>query len=412
MIMSYRRILLLVMSVLALSQDAAADTPRKGPDELPSVKELPNPFTFNDGSKVLSPADWERRREELKELVLTYQYGHLPPAAPVSALEQRWEAGEGARKREAKSEETRGPLADGATETHLLLKTGPDGKVSIPLVLTRPAGGGPFPVIIRGDLCWGRVSSKIAAEVVRRGYMLAEFDRTAVVPDENVGRDVALYGLYPEHDFAALAGWAWGFHRVADYLLTRDDVQKDHLAVTGHSRGGKAALLAGATDERIALTAPNNSGCGGAGCYRLSAPKSETIDVITKRFPYWFQAQFGEFAGKVDRLPIDQHSVKALVAPRALLSTEALGDLWANPSGTQHTFVAAREVYGFLGAPHKIGIAFREGGHEHNLDDWKVLLDFADRQWFGKATSRTFDKLAFPDNPKPFPWAAPKAQAR
>jgi hypothetical protein len=161
-------------------------------------------------------------------------------------------------------------------------------------------------------------------------------------------------------------------------------VQTNHLAVTGHSRGGKAALLAGATDERIALTAPNNSGAGGAGCYRVQGPKSEALERITKVFPFWFESRLAEFGGKIDRLPIDQHSVKALVAPRALLTTEALGDLWANPSGTQQTHLAAREVYAFLGAADKIGIAFREGGHEHNLADWQVLLDFADRQWFGK----------------------------
>jgi hypothetical protein len=346
----------------------------------------------------------------LLELVLAYQYGHLPPASPVSATERRWEPGEAAMKREAKNEPQRAALPDGATETHLLLTTGPDGKIAIPLVLTRPAGKGPFPAIIRGDLCWGRVSSPIAAEVVRRGYILAEFDRTAVAPDDKeTGRNAGLYPLYPDHDSAALAAWAWGFHRVADYLLTRDDVQQDHLAVTGHSRGGKAALLAGATDERIALTVPNNSGAGGAGCYRIQGPDSEMLERITRVFPHWFQARFHEFGGdKVDRLPIDQHSVKALVAPRALLTTEALGDLWANPSGTQHTFLAAREVYDFLGARDKIGIAFREGGHEHNLADWKVLLDFADRQWFGKQPGRTFDKLAFPDSPRAFSWTAPK----
>jgi dienelactone hydrolase len=356
---------------------------------------------------VRAREEWVKRRKELEELVLTYEYGQLPPAAPVSASEQPWKPGEAAEKREAQRAENPEPLPAGATETHLLLKTGPDGKVAIPLVITRPAGKGPFPAIIRGDLCWGRVDTRIAAEVARRGYILAEFDRTAVVPDEAADRTVGLYGLYPDQDFAALAAWAWGFHRVTDYLLTRDDVQKDHIAVTGHSRGGKAAILAGATDERIALTAPNNSGCGGAGCYRFANDKSETIDRITQRFPYWFHAQFGEFVGKVDRLPIDQHSVKALVAPRAFLETEALGDLWANPQGSQQSYVAAKQVYEFLGAPDKIAIVFREGGHQHGLPDWQALLDFADWQFAGKKPGRKFDQLAFPDAPKAFSWSAP-----
>lgn len=405
-------ILLLVCSAVLVASRPSHARERKHPDELPSVKELPNPFVRSDGTPVETLADWPARRAELRDLVLTYEYGHLPPAAPVSAAEQAWKpTGQQAREAEAKRAVNPAPLPEGATEEHLLLKTGPGGKVSIPLILTIPAGKGPFPAIIRGDLCWGRVDPRIAAEVASRGYILAEFDRTAVVPDEKGGRDVGLYALYPDHDFAALAAWAWGFHRVADYLLTRDDVQKDHVAVTGHSRGGKCALLAGATDERIALTAPNNSGCGGAGCFRFQAPKSEDLAAITMNFPHWFQAQFPQFSGKIDRLPIDQHSVKALVAPRALLSTEALGDLWANPEGTQQSHLAAKEVYEFLGAPEKIAVVYRDGDHEHNLADWQVLLDFADVQFFGKQPGRRFGDLAFPNSPKAFSWSHPSAQA-
>jgi dienelactone hydrolase len=333
--------MLVVMGICTLATHAE----RKMPDDLPPVRELPDLLTRSDGSKVESKETWAKRRDELRDLVLTYEYGHLPPPAEVKVEEQTWApAGDSALKGEAKRKIDPVALPQGATETHLVIRTGPEGKIQIPLVLTRPAGKGPFPAIIRGDLCWGRVTTQIAAEVVGRGYVLAEFDRTAIVPDENVARDVGLYALYPQHDFGALAAWAWGFHRVVDYLNTRDDVQKDHIAVTGHSRGGKTALLAGATDQRIALTVPNNSGCGGAGCYRYQGDKCETIDIITKRFPYWFQPQFSEFVGKVDRLPFDQHAVKALVAPRALLSNEALGDEWAIPAGSQHTFRAAKKV--------------------------------------------------------------------
>lgn len=386
------------MLLLGIAPLASA-AERTMPDDLPSVRGLPDLFTLGDGSKVASKETWAKRRDELKELVLTYEYGHLPPVAPVQAVEHTWTpAGEKALKGEAKRKIDPIDLPQGATETHLVLRTGPEGKIQIPVVLTRPAGKGPFPAIIRGDLCWGRVTTQIAAEVINRGYILAEFDRTAIVPDENVGRDVGLYAVYPQQDFGALAAWAWGFHRVVDYLLTRDDVQKDHIAVTGHSRGGKTALLAGATDERIALTVPNNSGCGGAGCFRYQGEKCETIDVITRRFPFWFQAQFNEFVGKVDRLPIDQHAVKALVAPRALLSNEALGDEWANPEGSQHTYLAAKKAYDLLGASDKIAITFRPGVHEQNLGDWKTLLDFADLQFAGKKSARKFDQLAFPEN--------------
>ena len=400
--------LLSFLFLVSVGAPRSVGAERKAPDALPSVKELPDPFLRNDGTRVAKPADWPARRAEIKALVLAYEYGRLPPEAPVSPTGRPWKpAGKQAQEAESKRAANEVPLPDGATVQQLVLETGPpDGKVSIPVILTIPAGEGPFPAIIRGDLCWGRVDSRIAAEVAKRGYILAEFDRTAIAPDEKGERNVGLYPLYPDHDFAALAAWAWGFHRVVDYLLLREDVQKNHIAVTGHSRGGKCALLAGATDERIALTVPNNSGCGGAGSYRFQAPKSEDIAAITKNFPYWFQADFAQFIGKVDRLPIDQHSVKALVAPRALLSTEALGDLWANPEGTQQSHLAAREVYEFLGAPEKVAVVFREGDHEHNLADWQVLLDFADVQFFGKQPARKFDELKFPEN-RAFSWAAP-----
>jgi outer membrane protein assembly factor BamB len=391
---------ILALVICAMSPSllsAAAD--RKQPDDLPAVRDLPELLVGTDGAKVASKDQWPKRREELLQLVLTYEYGHLPPATPMSASNQSWKPEKSAERGEAKRAEDPVPLPAGATETQFVLTTGPDGKVKIPFIVTRPAGIGPFPTIVRGDLCWGRVTTDIAAEVVRRGYMLVEFDRTAIVPDEDVPkRDVGLYALYPDLDFGALAAWAWGYHRIIDYLLTRDDVQKNHIAVTGHSRGGKTTLLAGATDERVALTAPNNSGCGGAGGFRFQGDKCETIDVITKRFGYWFQPQFNEFVGKAQHLPIDQHSVKALCAPRALLETEALGDLWANPEGSQHTYLATRKVYELLGIPDKIGIVFREGGHQHGLPDWQVLLDFADKTFFGKPIERKFDALAFPEN--------------
>ena len=292
----------------------------------------------------------------------------------------------------------------GTTERELLLTMGPAGGVQTQLFLTVPAGKGPFPAVITGDLGWGRVKLEIVAEIVKRGYILGEFSREQIAPDN--AEKKGLYAAYPEYDGGRLAAWAWGYHRVVDYLHTLENVDKKHIAVTGHSRGGKTALLAGAIDERIALTVPNNSGCGGAGCYRLQADKSETIQAITKSFPFWFTPQFTDFIGKVDRLPFDQHTVKALVAPRALLSTEALGDLWANPKGTQQSYAAAKEVYRFLGVDDHIGIAFRPGEHEQNLADWKVLLDFADKQFFAKKVDRRFDVLAFPGAEKGYSWKA------
>lgn len=363
-----------------------------GIKQLPVIRELPDPFLLPDGKRVETKQQWKRQRMALLKSVLHYQYGPLPPVPGYVIADA-------SRSRYIKS--------INATENRLLLRMGPDLSVTAQLILTIPQGNDPFPVIIRGDLCWGRVARGISAMVVKRGYILADFNRADIAEDG--AKQDGIYLDYPDYDGGRIAAWAWGFHRVVDYLHTLDVVDNKHIAATGHSRGGKAALLAGAIDERIALTAPNNSGCGGAGCYRLQGPKSEDIAAITREFPYWFHARFKAFVGNIDRLPFDQHTVKALVAPRSLLCTEALGDLRANPKGTQQSHAAAREVFRFLGAADRIGIRFRAGGHEHNAEDWATLLDFADWQFFGK---NMFDQAAFADARPGYSWRAPARRSR
>ncbi|MCA9265181.1 MAG: hypothetical protein KDA60_15075, partial [Planctomycetales bacterium] len=195
-----------------------------------------------------------------------------------------------------------------------------------------------------------------------------------------------------------LAVWAWGGMRVVDYLETRDDIDQRYVAITGHSRGGKAALLAGALDERFTLVAPNGSGCGGGGCYRDTPETAESLAKITdpKRFHYWFQEDFGWFSDREDRLPFDQHFVKALVAPRALLCTEARGDAWANPPGTRRTSEACNRVFALFDATEKNGLAYREGRHDQNDEDWHSLLTFAKWHFLGQR----------PENPAEF-WEEP-----
>ncbi|HEX2948441.1 MAG TPA: acetylxylan esterase [Armatimonadota bacterium] len=209
--------------------------------------------------------------------------------------------------------------------------------------------------------------------------------------DKTTQHDTGLHATFPDDDFGALAGWAWGYHRVVDLLQQLPYIDATRIAVTGHSRGGKTALLAGATDERIALTVPNNSGCGGAGCYRFVDDGGEHLEDILRQFAFWFSPRLAEYLHREDELPFDQHSLKALVAPRALLCTEALGDHWASPRGTRLTHDATRDVYRFLNAEHRIGIWYREGGHAQRLPDWEVLLDFADVQFYGKPATRNYD---------------------
>jgi len=262
-------------------------------DELPVVRELPDPFRFIDGSRVKTKADWEQRRQEIKAIIQYYGYGHMPPA-PENVIAETLSFK---------------PIFDGAARReYLTLSMGPDNKITVNVQMLVPEGTGPFPVIIKNDSSHTG-GTPIAKEIVQRGYVLVKYARTDLDPDENnvVG---PAQQAYPDYDWATLAVWAWGGMRVLDYLETLDFIDKSKVAITGHSRGGKTALLTGALDERFTLVVPNGSGCGGAGCYRFLGPNSESLEAITdpKRFSYWFHPRHGTFAGKVDRLPFDQHA--------------------------------------------------------------------------------------------------------
>jgi hypothetical protein len=359
-------------------------------------RELQNPFIFYDGSTLGSAQEWARRRREIHDLILPLEYGDIPPAAgPVSSEElYRHEAAK----------------LDGASHRQYRLRSGPRGEAQFILEVFAPAVGGRLPVILDGDGCWRLLTDQIILEVVRRGYLLAQFNRVELAVDADPSsRRSGLYALFPDREFGALAAWAWGFHRCVDVLSAMPFVDARRIIVTGHSRGGKAALLAGATDGRIALTAPNGSGCGGAGSFLWLGEKCENLADILGAFPHWFSPRLREYLGSEHSLPFDQHYLKALVAPRALLATEALGDLWANPSGTWLTHEAAREVYRLLSVDEQIGIAYRDGGHDHTLEDWSALLDFADWRLRGIAPRRSFHRNPFPRTPRAFSWTAPGA---
>jgi len=244
--------------------------------------------------------------------------------------------------------------------------------------LFAPAGTGLHAVVLNGDACWHYATDDVIAGILRRGYAFAQFNRVEIAPDMPRARGPT----------GALTAWAWGYHRAVDALAQVDLVDPAQLAVVGHSRGGKAALLAGATDERIALTSANNSGAGGAGCFRVLGPGAETLSDVTQGFPHWFGPELAAYAGREHALPFDQHFLKALVAPRSLLTTEALDDLWANPVGSWHTHAAARAVYELQGAGERIAISYRPGGHDHAPADWTTLLDYCDVAFRGQSARR------------------------
>ena len=345
---------------------------------------LPDLFCFGNGSSVDSPILWLKRRQELLNAIVTIEYGGLPP--PPSSCHAE----------ELHTAPLRTPEGARFITWRITSHTASGRDFAFIMTTLVPPGNGPFPVVLTGDACWRYATDEIARTVVDRGYILAQFNRVEIAPDiNNSDRVTGLYRVYPESTFGALAAWAWGYHRCLDALTTMNFVDGGRIAVTGHSRGGKTVLLAGATDERIALTAANNSGSGGAGSYKMQGPQSETLADSLRYFPYWYGPALKEYLERESELPFDQHFLKALIAPRALLTTEALGDLWANPTGTWRTYEAARKVYAFLKSNDKIGIYYREGGHAHSAADWMVFLDFADWHFKGNVTTRAYDKCPF-----------------
>lgn len=382
-------------TALWLGAELPGDTSRpSAPDALPSVQDLPDPFLMNNGSRVRTPAEWEARRKEIIELMLTYEYGHMPPPPENLRIEDP-------------SSET---VFDGKAELRkIVLSMGPEQRVRMHAALFVPRNKvGPFPVVLAVEPVWEEHLWPVAKRIVDAGYIFAGYQRHDLDKDD-ADRTDGVHPLYPEYEWASLAVWAWGAMRMVDYLNTVDGVDTARIALTGHSRAGKVALLAGALDERIALTVPHASGSGGAGSFRIVEEGVETLALITEpeRFHYWFSPRLAEFAGKEDRLPFDQHFLRALVAPRAVLSVDGLEDRWANPFGTQEIYRASQPVFDFLGAGDKNALFFRPGGHDTTMADWDTLLDFADHVFFGRPTVRQYSELPFPKAEPSFAWAQP-----
>ncbi len=353
-------------SLAQVSRGISNDAPSL--EALPAIAELPDLFTMSDGRQVSGAQDWKKRRGELKALLQRYQYGHLPPRPDTVTAEVT-----------QRKTHTSGK----GTEQWTTLLIGSTRKLRMRIVLYVPRSEGPHPVVIREQGTFGR--TKQIPMFLDKGYMFVEYARHELDPDTK-GVEGPAQRAYPNYDWATLAVWAWGAMRVVDYLETRGDVDLGRIAITGHSRGGKAALLAGALDERFALVVPNGSGAGGAGCYRVLGPGAESLAMNDK--PHWYLDRLRRFRGKEDRLPFDQHFLKALVAPRAVLCTESLDDEFANPLGTQVTSMAARKAYELVGADvRKNGLHFRRGGHDQNTEDWRALLAFAEWHFFGRAPS-------------------------
>lgn len=274
-----------------------------------------------------------------------------------------------------------------------------------------PKGGnGPHPVFLlinnrRAALC--DPSRKTVTEfwpaeqLIARGYGAAAFAVRQLAPDSPEDfRNGALALLEesesrPGHAGAALAAWGWGAQRVMDYFETRPEIDAARVALAGHSRGGKAALWAGAIDDRFALVIANASGCGGAALSRRRF--GETIARLNTQFPHWFCANFRKFNDREQDMPVDQHMLLALMAPRAVYIASADQDLWADPKGEFLSLAHASpafEIFGHRGIlPETMpglnrpvhgdrqAYHIRPGIHDLTLTDWNHFMNFADKLW-------------------------------
>ena len=420
-----KHVILLVTTLIVMVTNGvawAADYPP--PAKLPSQAGLPDPLAAHNGSRVTTADQWPARKAELRGLFEHYMYGRYPAAPERVAGRTLFEDktafdGKGTLR---EMELSFGPPE--WPKIYLLIAT-PNGPTPAACFVGANFGGNHVRIAdprVRLPSAWmpenqpgvvdhratdaGRGRQHLTGdlwplgEAVERGYAIATFYCGDIQPDrpdvpegmratmpENAASDPASTGT--------IMWWAWGIQRAVDYLVTDSAIDAKRLAVVGHSRLGKTALLAGAFDGRIALVIPNQAGCGGSGPSRHDDERAETVAIITDHFPHWFCGNFRQFAADPSKLPFDQNGLVALCAPRPVLFNAAADDLWANPSGQFEVLRGGTPAYKLLGvdgleadampnpgdalAASRLGYRIRPGKHAMGPDDWTTFFAFADK---------------------------------
>jgi len=343
--------LLLALPVLALPQSGGKEARSLScstPSNIPfNDDKLPDPFLFNDGTPVRSLTDWDCRRQQLAALIQGYEAGILPPKPPIVTSTF------------SKSGLT-GNLTvtagfPGNTTTFSSPITFPNG--------TAPRAGWPLVIAYSG-----------LSIPVPDGIAVLSYDNSAMgEQNDQTSRGVGLFfDVYGQNATAsAMTAWVWGLSRIIDVLEATPaaGINTAKIAVTGCSRDGKGALMAGAFEERIALTIPQESGSGGDTCWRLSKFEQDSGDVVQQATEIvqenvWFSTNFDNFVFNISLLPYDHHSLAALVAPRPMISYENTDFEWLSPLSGFGCMTAAHPVWEAMGVPEKHGFV-QVGNHSH-----------------------------------------------
>lgn len=334
------------------SAPPATTSGTSGPTTCPNVpsglgsgsNKLPDPFTFHSGSKVTSKADWECRQKEIRSLMTQYELGTLPSTTPsVSAS---------------------------YSGNSLSISVSDGGKsISFSVSISKPSGSGPFPAIIN----FGTFGASIpipSSTVATIGFNNDEMAAQSGSSSRGQGKFYNLYGS--AHPAGAMAAWAWGVSRIVDALeltAAQTGINPKRIGVTGCSRNGKGAFVAGALEPRIALTLPQESGSGGAGCWRLANWQNSNgggvqppTQIVTEN--PWFGKAFDQYVSNVNALPFDHHMLAGLVAPRPMYIMENPDYAWLGTMSTYGCMGAGKKIYDALGATQKFGYS-QVGGHSH-----------------------------------------------
>jgi hypothetical protein len=328
----------------------------------PDASPTPDLLADGNGSAIADAAQWRAHARTWRTTISDALYGPLPadPERVESLL----------------CAQARVPRLPGSPLLSTYRARAFIGGAAIPLTLQllRPDRPEPVPVVLEGDAGWWAPADDAVAELLTRGIALARLDRTEVACDIPAGRP---RGPLPEAvgnpETGSIAHWAWALRRGLDLLAQLPTIDPQRMALSGFSRGGKAALLAGAWDDRARVTHAHASGAGGAASSRCTPTGAERLFDVVSSFPSWFAPGAIELAAAPHALPFDQHALIATIAPRRVLLTCGLADRWANPNGTARSVTAAAPAFAISGQPDALVWRVRPGGHALESTDWRLL---------------------------------------